>query len=71
MGIAAEKLLEIFDLFSQVAPASSASGGGLGVGLAVSKQLIELHGGSIAARSAGVGKGSEFTVRLPVGTSTR
>jgi signal transduction histidine kinase len=67
IGIAAEKLLEIFELFSRVAPASPASGGGLGVGLAVSKQLVELHGGSIAARSAGIGKGSEFTVRLPVG----
>jgi signal transduction histidine kinase len=65
IGIAAEKLPIIFGLFSRATPTSSAAGSGLGVGLAVSKQLIELHGGSIFARSEGVGQGSEFTVRLP------
>jgi signal transduction histidine kinase len=65
IGIAAEKLPIVFRLFSRATPTSSAAGSGLGVGLAVSKQLIELHGGSIFARSEGVGQGSEFTVRLP------
>lgn len=66
IGIAAEKLPIIFGLFSRATPTSWAAGSGLGVGLAVSKQLIELHGGSIFARSEGVGQGSEFTVRLPI-----
>jgi signal transduction histidine kinase len=66
IGIAAEKLPIIFGLFSRATPTSSAAGSGLGVGLAVAKQLIELHGGSIFARSEGVGQGSEFTVRLPI-----
>jgi signal transduction histidine kinase len=66
IGIAAEKLSEIFELFSQATPTSPASRSGLGVGLTISKQLIELHGGSISARSEGIGRGSEFIVRLPV-----
>jgi PAS domain S-box-containing protein len=68
IGIASEKLSEVFELFAQAAPRSSASGAGLGVGLAVAKQLVELHGGSICAYSEGGGRGSEFTIRLPVRT---
>jgi PAS domain S-box-containing protein len=68
IGIDPEKLSEVFELFAQVAPRSSASGSGLGVGLAVAKQLVELHGGSISAGSEGNGHGSEFTIRLPVQT---
>jgi signal transduction histidine kinase len=70
IGIASEKLSEVFELFAQAAPRSSGSGGGLGVGLALAKQLVELHGGSISAYSEGSGRGSEFTIRLPVCTAS-
>ena len=53
-------------MFSQLAPALERSQGGLGIGLALVRGLVELHGGTVEARSAGPGKGSEFTVRLPV-----
>jgi PAS domain S-box-containing protein len=65
IGIAAEHLPHIFDMFSQVAPALERSQGGLGIGLALVRGLVELHGGSVDARSGGVGKGCEFIVRLP------
>jgi PAS domain S-box-containing protein len=65
VGIAAEHLPRIFEMFSQVEPALERSGSGLGVGLALAKGLVELHGGTITAHSAGVGRGSEFIVRLP------
>ena len=70
IGIAPEKMDEIFQLFTQVAPASHKGRSGLGVGLALSRQLAELHGGSITARSAGLGRGSEFVVRLPIALET-
>jgi CheY-like chemotaxis protein len=66
IGIAAEHLAHIFEMFSQVAPALERSQGGLGIGLALVRGLVELHGGKVEARSAGPGKGSEFIVRLPV-----
>jgi CheY-like chemotaxis protein len=66
IGIAAEHLPRLFEMFSQVESALERSQGGLGIGLALVKGLVELHGGSIEAHSEGVGKGSEFTVRLPV-----
>jgi CheY-like chemotaxis protein len=53
-------------MFSQAAPALERSQGGLGIGLSLVKGLVELHGGSVEARSEGPGKGSEFAVRLPV-----
>jgi PAS domain S-box-containing protein len=65
VGIAAEHLPGIFEMFSQVAPALERSGSGLGVGLALARGLVELHGGTVTAASAGVGQGSEFLVRLP------
>jgi signal transduction histidine kinase len=65
IGIAPELLPQIFDLFAQGAPRSEAARGGLGVGLAVARQLVELHGGSITVQSAGPGRGSEFAIRLP------
>jgi CheY-like chemotaxis protein len=65
VGIAADALPNIFDMFMQVKNASSHTHGGLGIGLSLAKQLVEMHGGSIAATSAGLGKGSEFCVRLP------
>lgn len=64
VGIAPDMLDRIFEMFTQVRTPSS--NGGLGVGLALVKTIIELHGGSVQARSEGVGKGSEFTVRLPL-----
>jgi signal transduction histidine kinase len=68
IGISAEQLPNIFEMFSQVREIQERSAGGLGIGLALSRGLIELHGGRITARSAGLGKGSEFAVHLPIGT---
>jgi signal transduction histidine kinase len=65
IGIAAENLPLVFDMFSRVETGSNRSRGGLGIGLYLSKQIVELHGGSIEARSAGLGTGSEFMVSLP------
>jgi signal transduction histidine kinase len=65
VGIAPDVLPRIFDLFTQEEHASDRVPGGLGIGLAVVKPLVELHGGTVQARSAGKGKGAEFTVRLP------
>jgi signal transduction histidine kinase len=66
IGIPPAKLQAIFEMFSQVETALSRSRGGLGIGLCLVKQLVEMHGGSIEARSEGPGQGSEFVVRLPV-----
>jgi CheY-like chemotaxis protein len=66
IGISAEQLPKVFDMFSQVGPALERSQGGLGIGLSLVRGLVALHGGSVEARSAGVGKGSEFIVRLPI-----
>jgi len=65
IGIAREQLSGIFELFAQ-ASHSAARMGGLGVGLAVARQLVELHGGSISVQSEGPGRGSEFTISLPM-----
>jgi signal transduction histidine kinase len=64
IGLSSEALSGLFNLFSQVDANHARSGGGLGIGLALVKSLVELHGGSVAARSDGPGKGSEFAVRL-------
>jgi PAS domain S-box-containing protein len=66
LGITAEQLPHLFEMFSQGVPALERPGGGLGVGLALARGLVELHGGSIEARSEGPGKGSELMVRLPL-----
>jgi PAS domain S-box-containing protein len=66
VGITAEHLPHLFEMFSQAAPALERSGGGLGIGLALARGVVELHGGSIAAQSEGLGRGSELIVRLPV-----
>jgi signal transduction histidine kinase/ActR/RegA family two-component response regulator len=65
IGIAPELLDQIFEMFSQVQEAAERSEGGLGIGLALVKGLVELHGGAVEANSAGPGQGSQFTVRLP------
>jgi PAS domain S-box-containing protein len=64
-GIHADVLTSIFDLFVQEPQTLDRSRGGLGLGLTLVKRLVELHGGSVSAASAGAGRGSEFTVRLP------
>jgi PAS domain S-box-containing protein len=66
IGIPAESLVNVFDMFSQLTPAKERAQGGLGIGLALVRGLVELHGGTITAQSAGPGLGSEFIVRLPV-----
>jgi hypothetical protein len=66
MGIAADALPHIFELFTQAPRSLDRSQGGLGIGLAVVRKLIEMHGGTVEAQSAGSGEGSEFIVRLPV-----
>jgi CheY-like chemotaxis protein len=65
VGIAQETLPLIFDLFAQDERSLSRSQGGLGIGLTVVRSLVDLHGGTVTARSGGPGKGSEFTVLLP------
>jgi signal transduction histidine kinase len=67
IGIAPESMPAVFRMFSQLHSSGDRASAGLGIGLALSKGLVELHGGSIAAHSAGAGAGSTFTVRLPVG----
>lgn len=70
-GIPAEMLPRVFDLFTQVDLHSNRSQGGLGIGLALVKSLVEMHGGTVEGRSEGSGLGSEFVVRLAVGQSAR
>ncbi|WP_435011153.1 ATP-binding protein [Tundrisphaera lichenicola] len=65
VGIPPEKLPQMFELFAQGDRSLARSEGGLGIGLTVVKKLVEMHGGSITAASNGLGKGSEFTIRLP------
>jgi len=67
IGISSEDLGRIFRKFEQVESGAGKSHPGAGLGLALTRHLVELHGGTIAARSAGPGRGSTFTVRLPVG----
>ncbi|WP_059414955.1 hybrid sensor histidine kinase/response regulator [Cupriavidus basilensis] len=64
-GIPAAALDDIFRLFVQRMPAGQTRNGGLGIGLSLCRSLVELHGGTIGAASAGEGRGSTFTVRLP------
>ena len=66
IGIGPETLPAIFDLFTQAESARGLSQGGLGIGLALVKNLVTLHGGSVQVRSDGLGKGSQFHVRLPL-----
>jgi signal transduction histidine kinase len=69
VGIAPERLTMIFELFGQAENAIGRSQGGMGIGLALVRNLVELHGGTVSASSDGVGHGSEFTVRLPLASA--
>lgn len=66
IGIPADKLGSIFEMFSQVDQSLERAQSGLGIGLTLAKRLVELHNGNIEARSGGLGQGSEFIVRLPI-----
>ena len=66
VGIAPEMLPRVFELFTQAATSMDRTGGGLGIGLSVTRRLVEMHDGSITADSDGLGQGARFTVRLPV-----
>jgi signal transduction histidine kinase len=66
LGIQPELVSKIFDLFSQVHQKSETPHGGLGIGLALVRRLVEMHGGVVTANSEGLGKGTELVVRLPV-----
>lgn len=68
IGIAPALLPRVFELFVQGDDSISRGQGGLGIGLTLVKNIVELHGGTVVARSDGAGKGSEFTVRLPLAT---
>jgi signal transduction histidine kinase/CheY-like chemotaxis protein len=65
LGIPAEMLPRVFDLFTQVGSALERAQGGLGIGLSLVKSLVTLHGGSVEAHSEGPGRGSEFVIHLP------
>lgn len=71
IGIAPDLLLHVFDSFVQGESAAERFPGGLGLGLTLARNLVELHGGAIEAESAGVGKGAEFVVRLPLSRHER
>ncbi len=69
IGIPSGMLPRVFDLFAQLDASPARSEGGLGIGLTLVRRLVELHGGQVSARSEGVGRGSEFIVRLPAGVA--
>jgi len=66
IGMSAEALANVFELFAQAAGPEHAVQGGLGVGLSLARSIAELHGGTLTAASEGPGKGSEFVLRLPL-----
>jgi signal transduction histidine kinase len=70
VGIDSERIASIFELFAQAENAIGRAQGGMGIGLALVRNLVELHGGSVTATSDGVGKGSTFTVLLPLASAS-
>jgi len=71
IGLAAEQLDKVFELFAQVDNSLERARGGLGIGLTLARRLVELHGGSITVSSRGLGQGAEFSVRLPLLAAAR
>ena len=67
-GLSQDNMDNVFKMFAQVDLNTGSSQGGLGIGLTLVRQLVEMHGGQVMAFSAGLGKGSTFSVRLPLGT---
>jgi signal transduction histidine kinase len=65
-GIPAEQLTKIFELFTRIPEHRLRTDGGFGIGLALARRLLEMHGGTIEARSRGLGQGSEFVVTVPL-----
>jgi signal transduction histidine kinase/ActR/RegA family two-component response regulator len=70
IGISAATLPSVFELFTQAPVALSRAQGGMGIGLTLVRALVQLHGGTVSAHSDGIGKGSRFTVRLPLAANT-
>ena len=70
IGIPPDRLGEVFEMFSQVHPRTVGTDSGLGIGLALVKRLVEMHNGSVEARSRGPGCGAEFVVKLPLASKT-
>ena len=68
IGISSAMLPHVFDLFAQGDSSLAHSEGGLGIGLTLVQKLVDLHGGTVTVHSEGRGRGSEVTVRLPLGT---
>src|SRR5439155_23108967 len=66
IGITADHLPRVFEIFTQAAPALDRSQGGLGIGLSLVRAIVQMHGGRIEAHSEGIDRGSQFIVRLPV-----
>ena len=66
IGLATEQVPRLFEMFSQIDSARNRAGGGLGIGLSLALRLARMHGGAVSARSDGLGKGSTFSVRLPL-----
>jgi signal transduction histidine kinase/ActR/RegA family two-component response regulator len=71
IGIPANHLPQVFEMFSQVDTDWKRTQGGLGIGLSLVRGFVEMHGGSVEARSEGLGRGSEFVVRLPLASDRR
>jgi signal transduction histidine kinase len=67
MGIPSDMQARIFDLFTQVPSGRAMAGGGLGLGLPLVRELVQLHGGNVQVHSEGENRGSEFVVKLPLG----
>jgi signal transduction histidine kinase len=67
LGLSPEALQQIFEPFRQAGPRMAGPEGGLGLGLSIARQIVELHGGTITADSDGIGRGARFTIRLPAG----
>ena len=70
VGIPADMLTRVFDMFTQIANTNTKTQGGLGIGLALVHQLVQMHGGTVHAESDGPSRGSRFTVRLPLAGQT-